>query len=333
VRQRAGLFDVTSFSKFDVVGAGAAAFLQQLCANDIDRPRGTIVYTQLLNERGGIECDLTVTRLAADHFRIITGTAFGRHDLAWIRQHLPADGSVRVDDVTSQYCCLAIQGPLSREVLQSVCEEDLSNEAFPYMSAQSLSIGHVPVLAYRVTYVGELGWELYTGMEYGARLWDVLWQAGCGHGMVAAGYRAIDSLRLEKGYRYWSVDITPLENPFEAGLGFAVQLDKGDFIGRDALLRAQEEGLQRRLCCILLDEGTALLPLGNEAVWSGRELVGRVTSGGWGYTVGRSIAYAYLPLALTKPGSEIEIEAYGERFPAQVVREPLYDPRGERIRA
>ncbi|RME85844.1 MAG: FAD-dependent oxidoreductase [Caldilineae bacterium] len=330
-RQRAALFDVTSFSKFDVTGPGACAFLQHLCANDIDRPTGKIVYTQMLNPRGGIECDLTVTRLADEHFRIITGTAFGRHDLAWIRRHLPQDGSVQVRDVTSQYCCFALQGPLARQILQHACEDDLTNDAFPYMTARHISVGHVPVLAYRVTYVGELGWELYAPMEYGLALWDTLWQAGEPLGMVAGGYRAIDSLRLEKGYRYWSLDITPLENPLEAGLTFAVRLDKPDFIGREALLRSREQGICKRLCCILLDDDVRLLPLGNEAVWAAGQLVGRVTSGGWGFTVGRAIAYAYLPLELTKPGTLVDIEAYGERYPGRVVREPVYDPDGSRI--
>jgi len=331
-RERVALFDATSFSKFEVTGPGALEFLQHLCANNIDRPVGKVIYTQLLNPRGGIECDLTVTRLGPDRFRIITGTAFGDHDLGWIRRHLPEDGSVVVHDVTSQYCCYALQGPLAREVLQSVTRDDVSNQAFPYMTAREITVGHVPVLAVRVTYVGELGWELYAPMEYGLVLWDTLWEAGQPHGMVAAGYRAIDSLRLEKGYRYWSADITPVDNPFEAGLGFAVRLNKGDFIGREALLAAREKGITRKLCCILLEEGTRVMPLGNEAVLADGRVVSWVTSGGYGYTVGRSIAYAYLPTELARPGTPLEVEWFGERVSAQVAQEPLYDPKGERIR-
>ncbi|HEX7587320.1 MAG TPA: FAD-dependent oxidoreductase, partial [Anaerolineae bacterium] len=248
-RERAGLFDESSFSKFEVRGPGALAALQYLCDNNVDKPVGSIVYTQMLNPRGGIECDFTVTRLAADRFRIITGTAFGEHDRSWIRLNLP-DESVTIEDVTSQYACLGLWGPQARTILQRVTKSDVSNAAFPYMTAQQIAVGEVPALAARVTYIGELGWEFYCPMEYGQRLWDVLWQAGQPEGIVAAGYRAIDSLRLEKGYRYWSADISPDYSPFEAGMGFAVKLDKGNFIGRDALVKQQAEGIQRKLCCL-----------------------------------------------------------------------------------
>ena len=194
----------------------------------------------MLNPRGGIECDFTVTRLAEERFRIVTGTAFGQHDLAWIRQHVPDDGSVQVTDETSQHACLGIWGPKAREILQPLTTVDLSNESFPYMRARELAVGRVPCLALRVTYVGELGWELYCLAEFGLALWDTIWEAGREHGLVAGGYKAIDSLRLEKGYRVWGADITPEDTPFEAGLDFAVSLDKGDFVGRDALVAAGE---------------------------------------------------------------------------------------------
>ena len=248
----------------------------------------------MLNTRGGIECDFTVTRLADDRFRIVTGTAFGRHDLSWIRQHAPEDGSVVVEDVTSLYACLGIWGPKARELLQPLSTADLSNDAFPYMRAREIDVGSVPCLALRVTYVGELGWELYCPMEFGLRLWDAIWEAGRDHGLVAGGYKAIDSCRLEKGYRVWGADITPDDTPFEAGLGFAVKLDKGDFIGRDALLGRQEP--ERRLACLVLADPRAVA-LGSEPVRIDGETVGRVTSGGYGYTVERSIAYAYVPAA------------------------------------
>ena len=191
----------------------------------------------MLNTRGGIECDFTVTRLEPERFRIVTGTAFGLHDLSWIREHAPEDGSVVVEDVTSRYACLGIWGPRAREILQPLSTADLSNEAFRYMRAREIDVGPVPCLALRVTYVGELGWELYCPMEFGLRLWDTIWEAGREHGLAAGGYKAIDSCRLEKGYRVWGADITPDDNPYEAGLEFAVKLDKGDFIGREALAR------------------------------------------------------------------------------------------------
>ena len=235
-RERAGLFDESSFAKFEVHGPGALELLQYLCANDIDRAVGSVTYTQMLNARGGIECDFTVTRLAADRFRIVTGTAFGNHDMAWVRKHLPADGSVQLTDVTSTYGCFGLWGPRARDILSPLTRSDLSNEGFRYMTARELSIGGVPCLAVRVTYVGELGWELYCPAEYGQALWDTLWAAGAEHGMRACGYRAIDALRIEKGYRVWGSDMTPEESPDESGLGFAVKPDKGDFKGRQALM-------------------------------------------------------------------------------------------------
>jgi 4-methylaminobutanoate oxidase (formaldehyde-forming) len=330
-RERVALFDVTSFSKVEVGGPGALDLLQYLAANEMDKPLGTITYTQLLNHRGGIECDLTVTRLAHDQFRLITGTAFGTHDLHWIRQHLPEDGSVYVLDLTSSLCCVGIWGPRARTVLEEVSEDDVSDQAFPYLTARSIAVGPVPVLALRVTYVGELGWELYAPMEYGRGLWDLLWEAGWKHGMMAAGYRAIDSLRLEKGYRYWSTDIHSEYNPYEAGLGFAVRLKKGDFLGRAALLEARERGLQRKLCCLTLADGSAVA-LGGEPLLDGDHVLGRVTSGGYGYTVDRSIAYGYLPIEYSAPGTTVDILWFGERIAATVEREPLYDPTNSRIK-
>ena len=326
-RETAALFDETSFAKVEVAGAGAADFLEYLCDNRVARDVGQITYTQMLNARGGIECDFTVTRLAEDRFRIVTGTAFGRHDLAWIRSHAPDDGSVTVDDVTSRYACLGLWGPASREILGPLVGDELT---FPYMRARELAVGFVPCLALRVTYVGELGWELYCPMEYGLALWDAIWASGREHGLVAGGYKAIDSLRLEKGYRVWGSDITPDESPYEAGLGFAVKLDKGDFLGREALLAAREP--ERLLCCLVLDEPRAVA-LGSEPVRVGDPILGRVTSGGYGYTVARSIAYAYLPAEYAAEGTEVAVEIFGEWVPGRVAREPLFNPGGERIRA
>jgi glycine cleavage system aminomethyltransferase T/glycine/D-amino acid oxidase-like deaminating enzyme len=328
-RESVALFDESSFAKLEVRGEGAAEFLERLCDNRVARGVSRITYTQMLNPRGGIECDFTVTCLAEDRFRIVTGTAFGQHDLAWLRQHAPEDGSVHVADVTSQYACYGLWGPRARELLQPLTTADLSNESFPYMSARELAVGSVPCLALRVTYVGELGWELYCPSEYGLALWDALWEAGRSHDLVAGGYKAIDSLRLEKGYRVWGADITPEDTPFEAGLEFAVKLDKDEFIGREALDAG--EAPARRLRCLVLDDPRAVA-LGSEPVRLRGELEGRVTSGGYGYSVERSLAYAYLP-AEHEVGSKVEVEIFGEWVPGSVAAEPLFDPAGARIRA
>jgi 4-methylaminobutanoate oxidase (formaldehyde-forming) len=331
-RERAGLFDETSFAKFEVVGPGALALLQRLCGNDVDRPIGSVVYTSMLNERGGIECDFTVTRLGAARFRIVTGTAFGTHDRGFIQRHLPADGSVSLLDVTGGACCFGLWGPRARDILAATTTADVSNAAFPYLTAREIPVGRVPALAVRVTYVGELGWELYAPTEYGLELWDTLWEAGRPHGLVAAGYRAIDSLRLEKGYRYWSADITPDDTPYEAGLGFAVKLGKGEFLGREALARQKAAGVRRKLSCLTLAD-PAWVALGGEPVRADGRVVGRVTSGGFGYSVGLSIAYAYLPVELAAPGTAVAVEFFGEWVEGLVAAEPLWDPRGDRIRS
>jgi 4-methylaminobutanoate oxidase (formaldehyde-forming) len=331
-REAAALFDETSFSKIELSGPGVEAFLQKMCDNDVARPVGTVVYTSMLNARGGIECDFTVTRLAEDRFRIVTGTAFGQHDLAWIRSHAPEDGSVSISDVTSSFACLGLWGPASREILQPLTPEDLSNHSFPYMRAREITVGPVPCLALRVTYVGELGWELYAPVEFGLRLWDTLWEAGRPAGVVAGGYRAIDSLRLEKGYRVWGADITPEITPYQAGLGFAVKLDKGEFIGRDALVAAERQPADPVLACLALDDQRSVA-LGEEPVRAAGAIVGRVTSGGFGYTVGRSIAYVQLPAAHIEPGTPVEVEIFGRWVGAEVVTEPLFDPKGERVRS
>jgi len=335
-RDRVALFDETSFSKMEVTGPGAARFLNQVCANEVDRAVGSVTYTQLLNDRGGIECDLTATRLADDRYLLVTGTAFGNHDLAWIRkqaERLPEAEGAEARDVTAAWSCFGLWGPVAREVLQPLTRTTMTNEAFPYLTAQSLSLGAVPVLAVRVTFVGELGWELYCPTEYGATLWDLLWGAGEGHGLVAGGYRAIDALRVEKGYRVWGVDITPEENPYEAGLGFAVRLDKpGGFVGRDALAAVKANGPARRLRCLVLDEPLAVA-LGSEPVRVDGDIVGRVTSGNQGFRVGRSIAFAYLPADRADLGRRVEVEVFGEWIGAEVVKDPVYDPDGSRVRS
>ncbi len=331
-REHAGLFDETSFNKLEVRGPGALAFLNYVCANDINQPVGTIVYTECLNKHGGIECDFTVTRVAEERFFIVTGTAFGQHDLSWLRLNMPEDGSVAIEDVSSSYACIGLWGPKARKILQKVTAADVSNEAFPYMTAKQMTIGDVPALTSRVTYVGELGWEFYCPLEYALRLWDILWEAGQPEGMVAAGYKAIDTLRLEKGYRYWGSEISPDYTPLEAGLSFAVKLNKGDFLGREALVKQKAEGVKQKLCCLTLADGRTV-SLGKEPIRAGDKIIGWVAAGGYGYSVCKSIIYAYLPIEYTKAGTELNVEFFGEQVQATVVQSPLWDPKGERVRS
>jgi heterotetrameric sarcosine oxidase gamma subunit len=332
-RQAAALFDETSFAKLEIIGEGACAFLQRMCGNDIDRPVGSIVYTQLVDRRGGIQADLTVTRLEADRFLLVTGTAYANHDAAWLRSHLPEDGSVAIRDITASRVCYGLWGPNARAILAALTPADVSDAGFPYLTAREITVGHVPLLALRVTYVGELGWELYAATEYGRALWSTLWEAGREHGLVAGGYRAIDALRLEKGYRVWSSDITPDETPYEAGLGFAVALDKAiPSIGHDALAAAKAAGPARRLRCLALDDPLAVC-LGNEPVRVDGAVVGRVTSGGYGFAVERSLAFAYLPAESAAIGTRGDIDLFGEWIGYEVVRDPVYDPGNARIRS
>jgi glycine cleavage system T protein len=332
-REAVAIFDESSFSKLEITGEGAAEYLERLCDNRVAREVGQITYTQMLNRRGGIECDFTVARLGEHRFGIVTGTAFGNHDREWMRRNLPAEGGIHLADVTSQSACFGVWGPRARDMLQPLTPQDLGNEAFPYMTLRETTLGHVPVRMLRVTYVGELGWEIYCPTEYGAGLWRALWEAGEPHGIVAGGYRAIDSLRLEKGYRVWGADITPDETPYEGGVGFCVKLDKeGGFIGREALAEAKEAGPRTKLCCLVLEDPHSIA-LGNEPVRVEGEIVGRVTTGGYGYTVERSIAYAYLPPASAEAGTAVEVEIFGRWVPGEVSSEPLFDPKGERIRA
>jgi 4-methylaminobutanoate oxidase (formaldehyde-forming) len=330
-RQTAALFDFTSFAKIEVRGRGSAEFLERLSDNRVARRVGALTYTQMLNDGGGIECDFTITRLAEDRFRIVTGTAFGQHDLYWIRDHVPDDGPVQVEDVTSSLACIGLWGPAARQILQPLTPTDLGNAAFPYMTAQPLAIGSVPCYALRVTYVGELGWELYCPSEFGLRLWDTIWDAGRALGLSAGGYKAVDSMRLEKGYRVWGADIGPEVNPYEAGLGVFVKLDKGDFIGREALLEAREAQAATRLACLVLDDPHSVA-LGSEPVRIAGDIAGRVTSGGYGYTVGKSIAYAFVP-ASAGTGTNVEVEIFGTWVPGTVADEPLFDPQGARVRS
>jgi 4-methylaminobutanoate oxidase (formaldehyde-forming) len=333
VRERAGLFDMSSFGKVELRGPGALPLLQRLADSNLDVEPGRVVYTQLLNTRGGIVADLTITRLAAEVFRFVTGSGFIGHDLGWARMHHRAeDGPVEFREITEDYTCFGLWGPMARKILQSLTTDDVSNAAVPYMRARTVSLAGFATLAQRITYVGELGWELYVPAERAVEVWDALVESGRPHGLTLGGYKALDSLRLEKGYRYYSMDMTPLENPYEAGLGFCVKLDKGEFIGRAALAQARERGLTRRLCTLSIGAEDYLPLYGGEAVYRDGEIISRLRSAGYGFSVRRNIAYAYLPIAHAGQGVELTVEVFGDRVPALVVPDALHDPEGKGLR-
>ncbi len=329
VREGVALVDMSSFSKYELRGPGALAVLQKLAGNDMDRPVGTIVYTQLLNQRGGIEADVTITRLAEDRFYFVTGSALGVRDRSVIERHFPADGSVRLVDHTSGKAVINICGPRSREVLAQLTDTPLDNEHFPYLSAQELDLGFAPVLALRVTYFGELGWELHVPSEYAVHLYERLWAAGVPLGIKDVGYRAISSLRLEKHYLVWGSDITPDYNPYEAGLGFCVALGKnGEFLARAALERLKEQGPKRRLCWFTAPGEVQMF--GGEVVLLGDRVLGTAKSAGYGYTVGKNILCAYLP-AEDARHTDYSVEVMGERYAIVRHTKPLYDPDRRQI--
>ena len=336
VREAAGIFDQTSFAKFALKGPDAATVLNRIAANDVDRPVGALIYTQMLDARGGIQCDLTVARVARDEYYIVTGTGFATHDFDWIARHIPRGANAQLFDITSANAVLSLMGPRARDILQSVTRADMSNAAFPFATHREIGIAGCPVRALRVTYVGELGWELHLPVEYAATVYDALMQAGAPHGLTNAGYRAIESLRLEKGYRAWASDIGPDHTPDEAGLGWAVRLNKGDFIGREAVLRQRAEGVKKRMAGFTVDPDVVLL--GRETIYRNGERVGWLTSGGFGYTIGKSIGYGYLrnPNGVSTSWLEqgqYELEVATERVPAELALGPLYDPKMTRIKA
>ncbi len=330
-RESVALLDMTSFGKIDVAGPGSLPLLQKLAAGNVDQPVGRLIYTQFLNDAGGIESDVTVCRMAENHFRIISGTAFAANDINWLIEHLPVDGSATVTDVTERYGCLSLCGPLAREVLQQTTGDDVSNPAFPYMRARSIMIANTPVWAQRISYTGELGWELYMDVDKGLAVWDAIMAAGRAFGIQPIGYKALDSLRIEKGYLYWSADITPADTPIEAGLEFLIDFDKPDFIGKPALINICEQQPQTRLAALVLDADHKLF--GGEAVYFDNQLMGRIRSAAHGYSIGKDIGLVYLPTALGKPGNRFQVEVMGHQIAAAVAALPLVDPDGRNIRA
>ncbi len=330
-REQVALLDMSSFGKIDVSGPDALELLQKVTANDVDKPVGSLTYTQICDRRGGIQSDLTVSRLGETAFRLITGTSSTSFDLGWLALNKLDKGSVDIKNVSDDYACICLWGPRSRMTLEKVTDADLSNQGFPYMSTRAITVNGIPLQANRVSYAGELGWELYPTVENAVAVWDILLAAGVEFGIMPAGYRAIDSLRMEKGFLAWGLDITPDENPLEAGFGFAVNSNKGDFIGREAILAAREKGLRQNLCSILLDKDACVL-YGGEAVYYNGKPVARLRSGGFGHTIGKNIGFAYMPPALAKPGTAVEIDSFCEKFPAVVAPLCNYDPKGDRVR-
>ena len=329
-RERVAMYDMTALKRLEVSGPGATALLQEVFTGNVDKSIGSVTYGLFLDVDGGIRSDVTIARLGRDHYQV---GANGALDVDWLTRHQPADGTVQIRDITAGTCCIGLWGPRARDLLAPLTRDDLS---FKYFRAQQFSIGNVPVTALRLSYVGELGWELYTTSDLGLKLWDTLWAAGQEHGVIAAGRGAFNSLRLEKGYRSFGTDMTYEHDAWEAGVGFAVRLQKEAFIGREATV-ARQETVRRKLSCLLLDRvpgaSTDSIALGKEPVFAQGTCVGYVTSAAYGYTVGRSIAYAWLPAELSVPGQQLEVGYFDRRFPATVAPEPLFDPEMVRLRS
>ena len=337
-REDAVLFDQTSFAKFELKGPDAGRALDWICANRIDKPVGSLTYTQMLNDHGGIECDLTIARTGTDSYYIVTGTGFATHDFDWINRNIPVGANAQLFDITSSNAVLSLMGPRARDILAAVTRDDVSNEGFKFGTAKRIGIAGCPVLALRVTYVGELGWELHMPVEYAVSVYQALHAAGRAHGLRNAGYRAIETLRLEKGYRAWGSDIGPDHTPVEAGLGWAVKLKSNiDFRGRAAIEAQRREGVRKRLACFTVDD-PAITLLGRETILRNGERVGWLTSAGYGHTVGCSIGYGYVrnkggvDQDFLKSG-EYELEVAAQKVPATLHLKPLYDPDMAKVKA
>ena len=337
VREAVGLFDQSSFAKFRLEGRDACTVLNRICANDVDVPVGKLVYTQWLNDKGGIEADLTVTRLSETAYLIVTGAETEIRDFNWLKRHIPDDAHAIATNISSAMGVISIMGPKARDLLQSICPNDLSNEAFPFGTSQEIELGYAIVRASRITYVGELGWELYIPTEFMTGVYDEIVAAGAAFGLKHCGYHALNALRMEKAYRHWGHDITDEDTPLEAGLGFAVRMDKpGGFIGREALLKQKEDGLKQRLVQFLLKSPEPML-YHNEPIWKGDRIVGYIRSGMYAHGLGAACGLGYV----TDPdggvvgpigADDFEIEIAGVRYPATASLKPLYDPSNARIK-
>jgi len=325
-REAVVLIDMSSFTKFEISGPDACAFLQYLCVANVDKEIGSGTYTQLCNERGGIEADVTIIRRSENCFWLITGSGFGVRDRHWIESNLKHN--VKIRDITSAYGVINLAGPLARKVLEKVCDDDVAHEAFSFMTAKDIRIGYAPAVAFRVTYIGELGWELYIPTEYMQYVYETLQEAGAEFDITNVGYRAIDSLRMEKKFLAWGVDITPDYNPLEAGLNFLIDWSKGNFIGREALAKIRDEGVQQKLVCLALDD--PLPVFGGEAIFVDGKAVAQSTSGNFGYTIGKSLVLAYLPVE-HMDAKYFTIDAFGKRSSATLIKGCAYDVRRQKI--
>jgi 4-methylaminobutanoate oxidase (formaldehyde-forming) len=336
VRENVGMYDLSSMSKFLLQGRDAVNVLQNVCCNDVDVPLGKVVYSQMLNERGGIEADITVTRLAEDQFFIVSPGATGVRDFDWIQRHIPDGAFAVLTDVTSAYTMLAVMGPKARNLLSGLTDADLSNEGFPFATAREIDVAYARPLALRMSFVGELGWELYIPGEFSTNVFDALMEQGQEYGLKLVGLHALDSLRLEKGYKHWGADITPDDTPFEAGLGYCVKLAKDTFIGRDALASQKENGLTRRLVMFSIEDPGPLI-YHDEPIYRDGELAGENTHGAYSHVLGRSIGMCYLknPAGIEDEwllSGKYEINVAGELFPIKIHLEPVYDSKSRRVR-
>ncbi len=336
-RNAAMVLDMSSFSKALLVGRDAEGILQRLCSPDMSMPVGKVAHTLMLNRKGGIECDMTVARIERDAFYLVMGTATATRDFARIRGAIPADAHASLIDQTSAFGVLAVMGPRSREILQSICEDDLGNDAFPFGQTREVCVAGAPVRALRITFVGELGWELHIPTEFMLTVYDTLKAAGAPHGLRDGGYRALDSLRLEKANKIWAADISPDDTPLEAGIRYAVSFRKNvDFVGRAALLAQRDAPLRKRLAIVSIEDSEILL-LGRETIYRNGERIGWLRSGGYGHTVKRGIGLGYVthPEGVTDDflaSGAYELEVAMQRVPATMHLAPLYDPKGERPR-
>ncbi|CAN5824977.1 hypothetical protein BH24CHL4_BH24CHL4_12420 [soil metagenome] len=325
-RGNVGLFDLSTFMRIEVSGAGAVSALEHISCSRIDRPVGRVTYSLLLNDRGGIESDVTIARLAAERFMIMTGSASGPRDLGWIRRRARDLPDVTISETTSAWCAVGLWGSRANELLRQVIEGGFDATAVPPYAIRPLMVAGIPVLAIRMSYVGEEGLELHATTEYGAALWEAVWEAGQAHGLIAAGGAAMDTLRLEVGFRALGTDLRGEYSPDEAGLTFAVDASRCNYIGAGALAKRKSK---KMLSCMTLDDQT-VMPLGKEPILSGDEVVGYVSSAGFGYTVNTTVAYGYLPIDHAQLGTELSIEYFGKRYAAMVVQEPLLPQARER---
>ncbi|MDJ0753469.1 MAG: FAD-dependent oxidoreductase [Ardenticatenaceae bacterium] len=331
VRENVAVFDLTGLSIIEVSGSGAVDFVEYLCSNRMDKPVGQVVYTLWLTPNGGVKRDLTVARMADDRFWMFVGEGTLPQDLDWVLRHAPKDGSVAVNDISNAYSAVGVWGPNARRVLEKVSTADLSHAGFPFYSGRWIDVGMTKVYAMRISYAGELGWELHIPFDASLPVWDTIWEAGREFNMIAAGMGAFDSLRLEKGYRLWGRDVYTEYNAYEAGMGWTVKTKKGDFIGREASIEARKKPLKKKLTCLTIDDPAAT-PFGYEPIFDNGSCIGHVTTANFGYSIGKTITYSYLPVSYTEVGTEVEIMIMGQRHKAVVAAEPLYDPKSAKMK-